>query len=107
MGGAIVYAGYEARTGHPPDLPEVLPRNLRQKLISWVWSTCIAPVRSPPHSFVLREAAANGEEETGDAVQGFRYAPQTPDRIQKSQDEIRSILPAKPEYVVTTSELMM
>jgi predicted Zn-dependent protease len=37
-------------------------------------------------------------------IQAFDTHPQTPDRIEKSQDEIRKILPAKPQYVVTTSE---
>jgi beta-barrel assembly-enhancing protease len=34
----------------------------------------------------------------------FETHPQTPDRIQASQAEIAKILPAKSEYVVTTSE---
>ena len=34
----------------------------------------------------------------------FDTHPQTPDRIEKSQEEIRKILPAKQQYVVTTSE---
>ena len=34
----------------------------------------------------------------------FDTHPQTPDRIEKSQAEIRKILPAKQQYVVTTSE---
>ena len=38
------------------------------------------------------------------ALKVFADHPQTPDRIEKSQDEIRKILPAKQQYVVTTSE---
>src|SRR5208337_649063 len=34
----------------------------------------------------------------------FATHPQTPDRIEKSQQEIRNILPARPEYIVNTSE---
>ena len=34
----------------------------------------------------------------------FATHPQTPDRIQESQKEIATILPARAEYTVTTSE---
>jgi hypothetical protein len=34
----------------------------------------------------------------------FSSHPQTPDRIERSEDEIATILPSKPDYVVTTSE---
>ncbi len=34
----------------------------------------------------------------------FSTHPETPDRIDRSEEEIATILPAKPEYVVTTSE---
>jgi predicted Zn-dependent protease len=34
----------------------------------------------------------------------FADHPQTPDRVEKTEKEIASILPAKPEYVVDTSE---
>ena len=34
----------------------------------------------------------------------FASHPQTPDRIAETQKEIATILPAKPEYIVSTSE---
>ena len=34
----------------------------------------------------------------------FADHPQTPDRIAHSEEEIATIMPAKPDYVVTTSE---
>ena len=37
-------------------------------------------------------------------AKAFATHPQTPDRIEKSQEEIREILPARPEYIVNTSE---
>ena len=40
----------------------------------------------------------------GTLAKAFDTHPQTPDRIEKTQDEIRKILPAKQQYVVTTSE---
>ena len=37
-------------------------------------------------------------------AKAFSTHPQTPDRITKSQEEIAKILPARAQYVVTTSE---
>jgi len=37
-------------------------------------------------------------------AKAFSDHPQTPDRIEHSQEEIAHILPAKDEYTVTTSE---
>ena len=37
-------------------------------------------------------------------TEAFATHPQTPDRIEASQKEIATILPARPEYTVTTSE---
>ena len=37
-------------------------------------------------------------------AKAFSDHPQTPDRILHSQEEIERILPAKPDYLVTTSE---
>jgi hypothetical protein len=40
----------------------------------------------------------------GTLAKAFDTHPQTPDRIEKTQQEIASILPARPEYLVSTSE---
>ena len=40
----------------------------------------------------------------GLVAKAFSDHPQTPDRIQHSQEEIARILPARDEYTVTTSE---
>src|SRR5262249_8096211 len=37
-------------------------------------------------------------------ARAFASHPQTPDRIEKSQEEIGKILPARAQYVVSTSE---
>jgi len=44
------------------------------------------------------------KKKPGTLAKAFSTHPQTPDRISKSQDEISRILPAKQQYVVTTSE---
>ena len=49
-------------------------------------------------------AEAVEKKKPGTLAKAFDTHPQNADRIQKSQDEIRKILPAKQQYVVTTSE---
>jgi beta-barrel assembly-enhancing protease len=44
------------------------------------------------------------KKKPGTLSKTFDSHPQTPDRIEKTQEEIRKILPAKQEYIVTTSE---
>jgi predicted Zn-dependent protease len=44
------------------------------------------------------------KKKPGTLSKAFDTHPQTPDRIEKTQEEIRKILPSKPQYIVTTSE---
>jgi beta-barrel assembly-enhancing protease len=44
------------------------------------------------------------KKKPGTLAKAFDTHPQNQDRIEKSQEEIRKILPAKTEYIVTTSE---
>src|SRR5882762_1077322 len=59
-----------------------------------------------PSAFVsfFEKIQAMEKKKPGTLSKAFDTHPQTPDRIEKTQDEIRRILPAKPQYVVTTSE---
>ena len=59
-----------------------------------------------PSAFVsfFEKIQAMEKKKPGTLSKAFDTHPQTPDRIEKSQDEIRKILPAKQEYIVTTSE---
>ena len=59
-----------------------------------------------PQAFVtFFEKIQNLEKHKPGAVsKAFASHPQTPDRIEHSQEEIAHLLPAKPEYLVTTSE---
>src|SRR6266853_77779 len=47
---------------------------------------------------------AKEKKKPGTLAKAFASHPQTPDRIEKSQQEIATILPAKAQYVVSTSE---
>jgi beta-barrel assembly-enhancing protease len=59
-----------------------------------------------PSAFVsfFEKIQAMEKKKPGTLSKTFDTHPQTPDRIEKTQAEIRKVLPAKPQYVVTTSE---
>jgi predicted Zn-dependent protease len=59
-----------------------------------------------PQSLVsfFEKVEALEKKKPGTLAKVFESHPQTPDRIEKSQQEIATILPAKPQYLVTTSE---
>ena len=59
-----------------------------------------------PQAFISFFEKVKAQEKTkpGTLARAFATHPQTPDRIEKSQEEIRNILPARPEYIVNTSE---
>jgi beta-barrel assembly-enhancing protease len=59
-----------------------------------------------PNAFVafFEKLQAREKKKPGTLAKAFSTHPQTPDRITKSQEEIASILPARQQYIVTTSE---
>jgi predicted Zn-dependent protease len=59
-----------------------------------------------PQAFIsfFEKVEAQEKKKPGFIDKTFASHPQTPDRIEASQKEIASILPARPEYTVNTSE---
>jgi predicted Zn-dependent protease len=59
-----------------------------------------------PNAFVqfFEKLQAREKKKPGTLAKAFSTHPPTPDRIARSQDEIMRILPARPQYIVTTSE---
>jgi predicted Zn-dependent protease len=59
-----------------------------------------------PNEFVnfFEKIQAQEKKKPGSMAKVFADHPQTPDRIAKSQEEIATILPAKNQYIETTSE---
>jgi beta-barrel assembly-enhancing protease len=59
-----------------------------------------------PQAFVqfFEKIDALEKHKPGTLARVFADHPQTPDRINRSEDEIATILPAKPDYIVSTSE---
>ena len=59
-----------------------------------------------PQAFIafFEKIDALEKHKPGAVSRAFSDHPQTPDRIAHSEDEIATIMPARPDYVVTTSE---
>ena len=59
-----------------------------------------------PSAFIafFEKIQAQEKRKPGSLAKTFSDHPQTPDRIEASQKEIATILPAKAQYLVTTSE---
>src|SRR6202521_2597504 len=59
-----------------------------------------------PQAFIsfFEKIQAKEKKKPGTLAKAFASHPQTPDRIEKSQQEIAAILPAKAQYIVSTSE---
>ncbi len=59
-----------------------------------------------PQAFIsfFEKIQAKEKKKPGALSKAFATHPQTPDRIEKSQEEIAHVLPARDQYVVSTSE---
>lgn len=59
-----------------------------------------------PQAFVsfFEKIQAREKQKPGTLSKAFASHPPTPDRIAKSQEEIKDLLPSRPQYVVDTSE---
>lgn len=59
-----------------------------------------------PNEFVnfFEKIQAQEKKRPGSLAKAFSTHPQTPDRIQKTQEEIATILPPRDQYIETTSE---
>ncbi len=105
MGGAIGYAGYEAMGLGIPLTFFKFSRAFEAEA-DYLGVEYMYRAGYDPSAFVsfFEKIQAMEKKKPGTLSKAFDTHPQTPDRIEKTQDEIRRILPAKPEYVVTTSE---
>jgi predicted Zn-dependent protease len=105
MGGAIGYAGYEAMGLGIPLTFLHFSRGFEGEA-DYLGIEYMYRAGYDPSAFVsfFEKIQAMEKKKPGTLSKAFDTHPQTPDRIAKSQDEIRKILPAKAQYVVTTSE---
>jgi len=59
-----------------------------------------------PQSFIsfFEKIEAQEKKKPGTLAKAFMSHPMTPDRVTAAQNEMRTVLPARPEYIVDTSE---
>jgi predicted Zn-dependent protease len=105
MGGAIGYAGYEAAGLAIPMTFLRFSRGFEAEA-DYLGVEYMYRAGYDPSAFVsfFEKIQAMEKKKPGTLSKAFDTHPQTPDRIEKTQDEIRKILPSKQQYVVTTSE---
>jgi len=105
MGGAIGYAGYEAAGLAIPMTFLKFSRGFEAEA-DYLGVEYMYRAGYDPSAFVsfFEKIQAMEKKKPGTLSKAFDTHPQTPDRIEKTQEEIRKILPSKPQYVVTTSE---
>jgi predicted Zn-dependent protease len=105
IGGGIGYAGYEL--AGPAALLGILKfsRGFEAEA-DYLGVEYMYRAGYDPSAFVsfFEKIQAMEKKKPGTVSKMFETHPQNADRIEKSQEEIRKILPAKAQYVVTTSE---
>jgi len=105
MGGGIGYAGYEAAGLGGMFGILKFSRGFEAEA-DYLGIEYMYRAGYDPSAFVsfFEKVQAMEKKKPGTLAKAFDTHPQNQDRIEKSQDEIRKILPAKQQYVVTTSE---
>src|SRR5215831_2148925 len=105
VGGGIGYAGYEAASLALPMTFLKFSRNFESEA-DYLGLQYMYKSGYDPDAFIsfFEKVQAQEKRKPGTLAKAFSTHPQTPDRIEKSQDEISKILPARSQYIVTTSE---
>jgi len=105
VGGGIGYAAYEAAGLALPMTFLTFQRGFEAEA-DYLGLQYMYKAGYDPNAFiaVFEKIQAQEKKRPGTLAKAFSTHPQTPDRIEKSQEEIRRILPARAQYVVTTSE---
>lgn len=105
VGGGIGYAAYEAAGLGLPMTFMKFQRGFEAEAdylgLQYSYKTGYDP---QAYISFFEKIQAQEKKKPGFLDKTFASHPQTPDRIQDSQREIATILPARPEYTVTTSE---
>src|SRR5262252_3922950 len=105
VGGGIGYAAYEAAGLALPMTFLSFQRGFEAEA-DYLGLQYMYKAGYDPNAFIafFEKIQAQEKKKPGTLAKAFSSHPQTPDRIQKSQEEISKILPARAQYVVTTSE---
>ena len=105
VGGGIGYAVYEAAGLGLPLTFMKFQRNFEAEA-DYLGLQYMYRTGYDPQAFIsfFEKIQAKEKKKPGTLAKAFASHPQTPDRIEKSQQEIQTILPAKAQYIVSTSE---
>ena len=105
MGGGIGYALYEAAGFGVPMTFMKFQRNFEAEA-DYLGLQYMYKTGYDPQAFIsfFEKLQAKEKKKPGTLAKAFASHPQTPDRIEASQKEIATILPARAQYMVTTSE---
>ncbi len=105
VGGGVGYAVYEAAGFGIPLTFMKFQRNFEAEA-DYLGLQYMYKTGYDPQAFVtfFEKIQAKEKKKPGTLAKAFASHPQTPDRIEKSQEEIGKILPARVQYVVSTSE---
>jgi predicted Zn-dependent protease len=105
VGGGIGYAAYQAAGLAIPVTMLSFQRGFEAEA-DYLGLQYMYKAGYDPQAFVafFEKLQALEKKKPGTLAKTFSSHPQTPDRIAQSQEEIEKILPARPEYTVTTSE---
>jgi predicted Zn-dependent protease len=105
VGGGVGYAVYEAAGLGLPLTFMKFQRNFESEA-DYLGLQYMYKTGYDPQAFIsfFEKIQAKEKKKPGTLAKAFASHPQTPDRIEKSQQEIATILPAKAQYVVSTSE---
>jgi predicted Zn-dependent protease len=105
VGGPIGYAGYEAAGLALPVTFLHFSRAFEAET-DYLGLQYMYKSGYDPNAFIgfFEKVQAQEKKKPGALAKAFSTHPQRPDRIEKSQQEIAQILPARAQYLVTTSE---
>jgi len=105
VGGPVGYAGYQAAGLALPVTFLHFSRGFEAEA-DYLGLQYMYKSGYDPEAFIsfFEKVQAQEKKKPGALAKAFATHPQTPDRIEKSQQEIAQILPARAQYVVTTSE---
>jgi peptidase M48-like protein len=105
IGGGIGYGIYEAAGLGLPLTFMKFQRNFEAEA-DYLGLQYMYKTGYDPQAFIsfFEKIQAKEKKKPGTIAKAFASHPQTPDRIEASQKEIATILPAKAQYIVSTSE---
>jgi predicted Zn-dependent protease len=105
IGGGIGYGIYEAAGLGLPLTFMKFQRNFEAEA-DYLGLQYMYKTGYDPQAFIsfFEKIQAKEKKKPGSIAKAFASHPQTPDRIEASQKEIATILPAKAQYIVSTSE---